>query len=298
MHGVLPINLHQWPARLIGDASVEVTVRDKDAAKVLSAHLPRGARVHVTCLSNAAYGETVAQAKALATAGFEPVPHIAARSLRNRAELDDFVARLVGEAGAARVLLVAGDLDPPRGSFAASMDVLRTGVLEARGVRNVSFAVHPEGHPSVAAETMEQALADKLSYAEQHGLGAELVSQFCFESASILACLRKLRSRGLRASVRIGAAAPTSAARLMRYALRCGVGPSLRALENHATRFGEMLAAAGPEALVDEVAAGLGAEDLGAVAGMHFFVFGDVRLSAEWLQNWRAVEHGDFERSR
>jgi methylenetetrahydrofolate reductase (NADPH) len=270
---------------LIANATLEVTVRDKDAASVLGERLPRGAAVHVTYLANSAYLETVAQAAALARAGFEPIPHLAARSFRSRAELSDYVARLVGEAGATRLLLVAGDLDPPRGPFAASLDVLHTGLLESQGVRGVSFAVHPEGHPRVSSPAMEQALLSKLAYAAQHGLEAELVSQFCFEAAPILNCIRKLRQHGIVTPVRIGAAAPTNAARMLKFALRCGVGPSLRALERHAARFGDVLAASGPEDLVAELAQGLDADD--GVGGMHFFVFGGVKQAADWLQQWR-----------
>jgi methylenetetrahydrofolate reductase (NADPH) len=87
--------------------------------------------------------------------------------------------------------------------------------------------------------------------------------------------------------VRIGAAAPTNTLRMMKFALRCGIGPSLRALDQHAARFGEVLANAGPEALVADLAEGLGAEDMGAALGMHFFVFGGVKQSAEWLTQWR-----------
>jgi methylenetetrahydrofolate reductase (NADPH) len=273
--------------RLLGDASIEVTARDKDAASVLGERLPQGARVHVTHLANDSCRAIVAQARALAANGFEPIPHIAARSLRSETELDDYLARMVGEAGATRVLLVAGDIDPPRGPFAASLDALKTGLLETRGIRGVSFAAHPEGHPSQPAHAMRQALADRSAYAAHHDLDAEIVTQFCFEAAPILDCIRDLRRSGIAAPVRIGAAAPTNTLRMMNFALRCGVGPSLRALEIHAGKFGEAMTSAGPERIVAELADALASANFGAVAGMHFFAFGGVRHSAEWLQQWR-----------
>lgn len=278
-----------WRARLIEHASLEVTVRDKDAANVLRDRLPAGARVHVTYLSNAAYRETVLQAKALAAAGFEPVPHIAARSLRSEAELDDYVSRIVGEAGATRVLLVAGDLVPPRGPFAASLDVLKTGLLEARGVRAVGLAAHPEGHPNVPEHAMTQALTAKIASVAERGLEAEIVTQFCFEAGPVLNCIRALRRLGVATPVRIGAAAPTDALRMLKFALRCGVGPSIRALENHTARLGGVMGTAGPEALVEDLARALADEEFGVVPGMHFFVFGGVKQSADWLQQWRVA---------
>jgi|CXWL01.1.fsa_nt_gi methylenetetrahydrofolate reductase (NADPH) len=286
-----PLNLagETWRKRLIGAASLEITARDSNAASALREHLPGGARVHITHLSSDSHREIIAQAKELAMAGLQPIPHLAARNLRGESELGDYIARLVGEAGVTRVLLVAGDLGAPRGPFAASLDVLETGLLEARGVRGVSFAVHPEGHPSVPAGGLGMALSDKLAYAARHGLEAEIISQFCFEAAPILHCIRGLRSGGVATPVRIGAAAPTNTLRMMKFALRCGIGPSLRALEKHGARFGEVLTTTGPEALVADLAEGLGGEDFGAVLGMHFFVFGGIKQSAEWLQQWRGA---------
>lgn len=281
-----------WLKRLVTDASLEVTVRDKDAARILSDRLPAAARVHVTYLANAPYSDTIAQSKSLAQAGFEPIPHLAARSLRDDVELSDYLARLASEAGATRVLLVAGDLEAPRGPFASSLDVLKTGRLENSGIRGVAFAAHPERHPSVADAVMAQALADKVAYATQHGLEAEIVTQFCFEVAPILRCLRSLRANGVDAPVRIGAAAPADALRMMKFALRCGIGPSLRALERNSARLGGVLGAAGPESLVEELAQALAGEDFGAVGGMHFFVFGGVERSADWLASWRGALKG------
>ncbi|MEQ1616900.1 MAG: hypothetical protein ABL883_00975 [Terricaulis sp.] len=281
-----------WLARLVNDASLEVTVRDKDAARILRDRLPAGARVHVTYLSNASYADTIAQSKALAVAGFDPIPHLAARSLRSEAELSDYLARLAGEAGATRVLLVAGDLETPLGPFAGSIDVLKTGRFERNGISGIGFAAHPEGHPVVADAVMAQALADKVAYATQHGLEAEIVTQFCFEAAPIVTCLRSLQAGGIDAPVRIGAAAPAEALRMMKVALRCGIGPSLRALERHGARLGGVMGTAGPEGLVEELARALAVEDFGAVVGMHFFVFGGVERSTDWLVNWRGALKG------
>ncbi len=280
-------NADCWRKRLIAYASLEITVRDGSAASVLGEYLPRGSRIHVTYLAGVPYLETVAQAKALAAAGFEPIPHLAARSLASRAELDDYLARLAGEAGATRVLLVAGDLERARGPYEASLDVMHTDLLQAHGMRGVSLAAHPEGHPTIAREMMEQALIDKLAYGEEHGLEIELVSQFCFEDAPILAYLAALRARGMAVSVRIGAAAPTDAVRLMKFAIKCGVGPSLRALQRQAPRLGQLVGAAGPETLIADIAKGLAAADNGDITGMHFFVFGNVEKAARWLHHLR-----------
>jgi methylenetetrahydrofolate reductase (NADPH) len=47
--------------------------------------------ISITFLPRADYSAVVEQAKLLRLNGFNPIPHIAARSLKNRAELADFV---------------------------------------------------------------------------------------------------------------------------------------------------------------------------------------------------------------
>jgi methylenetetrahydrofolate reductase (NADH) len=273
---------------LIARSTIEVTARETDAAAVLKDHLPSGSRVHVTYLSNGNLAETVAQAAALAAAGFEPIPHLAARSMLSLGELNDYVARIVGEAGASRVLLIGGDLPRPRGPFAASLDVLRTGTLEGGGIKGVGFASHPEGHPAAPAGVIEAALSDKLAYASANGLEADIVTQFCFEAPPVIDHIARLRRIGVTAPVRIGVAAPTNAALMARFAVRCGVGPSLRALGQSA-RFGRLVDVAGPEALIADLALGLSGQAPGSIAGLHFFVFGGIRKAAAWLQTQRGL---------
>ncbi|MCR9267808.1 MAG: metFprotein, partial [Alphaproteobacteria bacterium] len=111
--------------------SVETT--PTSAAKVTSFadHLPSGTAVNVTFLPGSDFADTVAVATRLRGEGFEPVPHIAARSIADAATLDRFLGRLKDEAGVTQVLAVAGGLDAPVGAFASSMDMLATGLFEA-----------------------------------------------------------------------------------------------------------------------------------------------------------------------
>ncbi|MEZ6023347.1 MAG: hypothetical protein R3C16_08055 [Hyphomonadaceae bacterium] len=287
------------PARaLIERATLEVTAHDAAAPAVLKDHMPAGSPVHVTYLATGTLDETVAQAAALAQAGFEPIPHVAARSLSSEAELRTYIARIVGEAGATRVLLIAGDLPVPRGPFASSLDVLRTGLLEASGLTGVGFATHPEGHPAVGDAVMDAAMAEKLAYAAAHGLKAELVTQFCFEAAPIVEHILRLRRLGVTAPVRIGLAAPTNPALLLKFALRCGVGPSLRAITGQTARFSKLLGVAGPEDVIADLTRDLSNPQVGDIAGLHFFVFGGVKKAAAWLaaQRGGAASSGDQSR--
>jgi methylenetetrahydrofolate reductase (NADPH) len=273
-------------AALLRGASLEVSARDKDGPKALAAILPGGTRIHVTHLPNGDWREIVATARGLAAEGLVPVPHIAARSLRDAPALAAYLAGLNGEAGVADVLLVAGDPATPRGPFPDSLSVLRTGLLQKNGIASVTFAGHPEGHPHASDAVMLEALRKKVEAAEEAGLSCSVITQLCFEARPILDWLRRVRRAGIAAPVSVGLAAPTNPAMLMKFALRCGVGPSIRALTSQAARIGALLRDAGPDRIVADLSgemAQAGAGEFGAVRGLHLFVFGSSAKAAHWL---------------
>ena len=119
---------------------------------------PRGTDVTITFLPGDNYRHNVETAAALRRAGFNPVPHIAAREMASREALDDFLARARGEAD-----VYAHPADRRRrraatGPFKSSLDVCASGLIETHGIASVSVAGHPEGHPFLeTAETLERA---------------------------------------------------------------------------------------------------------------------------------------------
>ena len=133
-------------ATLLSSASVEVSSRGHELAE-LRDHFAPGTDVTITFLPGDNYRHNVETAAALRRAGYNPVPHIAAREMASREALDDFLARARGEANVTRVVLIAGDVAAARGPFKSSRDVGASGLLEARGIARLSIAGHPEGHP-------------------------------------------------------------------------------------------------------------------------------------------------------
>jgi methylenetetrahydrofolate reductase (NADPH) len=193
-------------------------------------------------------------------------------------QANDFLARAATEAGVTRVLLLGGDAARPVGPFQSALDLLSTGLVEKHGIRAVAFAGYPEGHARIDAQVLEAALRAKLALARTRGLAASVVTQFAFEAEPILAWLAALRHDGIDCPVHIGLAGPASVAMLARYAVRCGIGASLRALARGHTDFAHVLTEANPVPLVEALAAG---EDKAApIDGVHVFTFGGVRRAA------------------
>jgi methylenetetrahydrofolate reductase (NADPH) len=267
---------------MLPSASVEVSSHGLQLEQ-LSDNFAPGCDVTITFLPGDNFRGNVETASALRRAGYNPVPHIAAREIASREALDDFLARLRGEADVRRVLLIAGDVAGARGPFKASRDLAGSGRLQAHGITSISIAGHPEGHPFLDDAASFKLLLGWEQFARDSGSHINIVTQFCFESAPILNWLGELKTHGVTLPVIIGLAGPATPATLTKFALRCGIGNSMRALRNQIGRFGRLLIDTGP----DDVMRGLETaprEATSAISGFHLFPFGGLRKAGNWLR--------------
>jgi methylenetetrahydrofolate reductase (NADPH) len=277
----LPIPVQRIAAFMAG-FSIEAT-RPSDADIAALAALQRGTRVYVSAVPGRPAEESVAAAIRLRAAGFEPVPHVAVRNFPGIEALDDFLARLGGEADVRCVLVIAGDR-AECGVFRRAVDAIDSGVLQRRGIRTVGIAGYPDGHPRIGTDELNRTLSEKIAAAEGTGLAVEIVTQFCFDVHAILDFISRLRAFGFDHPLRIGLAGPTSLAALLRYASRCGVRASAQALAWRSGLLRQMFAMATPDDLVRALADA-------APAGIypHFFSFGGLPAAGRWA---RAVADG------
>jgi methylenetetrahydrofolate reductase (NADPH) len=272
-------------AELIAAASIEISPRDELAGDRLRDLFAPGTTVFVNHPASVTHHDIVAACAKLRRAGFVPVPHIAARRLASFTQANDFLRRAAGEAEVTAALLIAGDPDMTAGPFPDSFALLASGVVERHGLRQVAFAGYPEGHPNIGAPALERALRGKIALARRNGLAVSLVTQFGFDAAPIERWIAGLRADGIDCPVRVGIAGPASVMTLAKFAVRCGVGASLRALARGHTAFARILVEARPDALIDTLVAD---EDAGApIDGLHVFTFGGVRGAAKWMQAFR-----------
>lgn len=265
-------------------ASVEVSSRGHQLQELGDNFAP-GIDVTITFLPGDNYRHNIETAAALRRAGFNPVPHIAAREMISQPALDDFLARLRGEADVTRILLIAGDVAAAKGPFKSTLNVCASGLIETHGITRVSVAGHPEGHPFLRQADALRVLATWRDWGRQTSIGVDVVTQFCFESAPILQWIGELTKESIDLPVIVGLAGPATPATLTKFALRCGIGNSMRALRGQIGRFGRLLTDTGP----DDVVRGLRsapAAAIAAIAGFHLFPFGGLRKAGAWLRNY------------
>lgn len=277
-------------AQLARESSIEMNVPDVRDLEASRALLPPGKKVYVSHLPRQTWQQTIDACRAVRDAGFDSVPHLPVRLLEDERTLNSFLADAVRSAGVREVLLVAGDYPQPAGPYASVADVLRTGALNAHGLRRVSLAGHPEGHPRVPLAEIRRAEREKAQLAQAAGLEATLLTQFFFEAPPFLDWASQLRADGVEARLVAGLSGPASIATLFRYAVRCGVGPSIRALGARPKSLMKLIGDHGPENVMRDLASARVARP-GLFDGVHLFGFGGFLRTCEWLKR---VADGQF----
>jgi len=275
-------------AEMLRGYSIEVNPSESKIIDAAPDRLDRGTEVFLTWIPGANPMDTIAPAAKLRRAGLFPVPHIGARHVESAAQLSELTARLV-DAGIDRVLIIAGDRDKPAGPYDSSLAVMQGGLLQKAGIVRTAVGGFPEGNPNISDPVLAEALSAKVSFARSAGLQLNIVTQFCFEAEPIVEWLRRIRSQGIDVPVRVGLAGPAGLIALTRYAIRCGVGNSIKVLTEKPS-FAKLLIEKGPEPIIREIAAaaGNGSHPPLGIAGLHFFVFGGFNKTVDWINAQRA----------
>jgi methylenetetrahydrofolate reductase (NADPH) len=278
-------------AELARHASVELNVQDVRYLAASRELLPRGTRLYVSHLPKQSWDDTLSACRAVAEAGFDPIPHVPVRLLESEAALDRFLGRAVGDAQVREVLLISGDYPQPFGPFSTVADVLRSGILARHDLRRVSLAGHPEGHPKVALETIRRAEVEKADLAKAAGIEATFVTQFFFEAQPFVEWAGTLRAAAGEARIVAGLSGPAGIATLFKFAMRCGVGPSIRALGARPSSFAKLIGDYRPDQVLHDLAAAVTLDPC-AFDGVHFFCFGGYLRTCEWLKELRQKAEG------
>jgi methylenetetrahydrofolate reductase (NADPH) len=272
---------------LLADFSLEMT--GKDVAKLTEARatIPAGTRVNVTFLAHEEIGMRLEAARAAKEFGFVPVPHISARRLRSRAELETFLGALQADGTGENVFVVGGDPSSPAGPYEDSLAVIRSGLLQAYGVRHVSVSGYPEGHPDIADALLWDAIEGKHALLRDQALAGAVITQFGFDADAVLAYVDAVRRRGIDLPIRVGVPGPAGVKRLITYAARFGIGTSTSIAKKYGLSLTNLLGTAGPDHFLRALADGYDPHRHGLIK-LHFYTFGGIRATSEWISEFRA----------
>ena len=273
-------------AAFLDGHSIEVMPRTAEKVEDFAAILPRGTRVYVAHIDGTPIEDMVATAARLRAEGMEPMPHFPARIIASRAVLDDWVARYRGEADVKQGLILAGGVAEPAGEYSDSMQLLGSGAFD--GFERLHIAGHPEGNRDIdmdgSMKNVSDALEWKQKFSERTDAKMAIATQFCFEAAPVIEWADAIRRAGVDLPVHIGVAGPAKVQTLIKFAIACGVGPSLRVLQKRAMDVTKLLLPYEPTEFVTELAHHKAANPAFNIASVHVFPLGGIKTSADWLK--------------
>ncbi|MFN4102149.1 MAG: methylenetetrahydrofolate reductase, partial [Pararhodobacter sp.] len=262
--------------------SIEVMPRTAEKIADFRDLLPAGTRVYIAHIEGTPITDMVATATRLRDEGFEPMPHFPARIIADKAMLLDWVARYKGEAGVKQALLLAGGVVQPAGEFHSSMQLLESGAFD--GFERLHVAGHPEGNKDIDPDGSDRMVMEaarwKAAFAQRTDAKMALATQFCFEPGPVIDWVNALQREGVDLPVHIGVAGPAKLQTLIKFAVACGVGPSLKVLQKRAMDVTKLLLPYEPDEFLQALAEHKAANPGFGIESVHFFPLGGIKANA------------------
>src|SRR5690606_14264790 len=227
----MPANdqLRQAISDFVRDYSIEITPHDEGKLDAIRAELPDGTAVYVAHPPGVPIDDIVALAGKVQKLGLTATPHIIARKLESREQLDKALAQCQA-LGIRNALCVAGDITAEKPGFNSSLEVLQTGLFAKYGFKQVGVAGHPEGSKAIGEERVGQALTGKAAFAKDAPFDLHFTTQSGFDPNAFTEWEAVTDAKGIGMPIHVGMAGPASMRQLAKFAMLCGVGASMRFL--------------------------------------------------------------------
>ncbi|MBS8271776.1 methylenetetrahydrofolate reductase, partial [Halomonas litopenaei] len=134
-----------------------------------------------------------------------------------------------------------------------------SGLFDKAGFKRLHVAGHPEGNRDIDKDGSDKNVMDALrwkqKFSETTDAEMALATQFAFEAGPIIAWADALKDAGITIPVHIGIAGPAKLQTLIKFAIACGVGPSLKVLQKRAMDVTKLLLPYEPTEVLTELAA-------------------------------------------
>jgi methylenetetrahydrofolate reductase (NADPH) len=279
----IELGLQQRLAELVAASSLELAPRELHRAGEMAALLPKDACVYIPSLPGFPLSRALDAVAALKAAGLDPVPHVSARRVLDRDEFGSFLKESVEKYGVHRVLVIGGDEPKAKGPFEDSLAVIESGILAECGVKEIGVSGYPEGHPQIPPALLQQSFERKVQLARDQGIGLYVVTQFSFSPTRMVEFCSQLARTAPQVGIYMGVAGPTDPIALARYAQRCGVSVSLRALRNLGVGIAKLVTHTDPREHVIALARYARSREPSNLVGLHLYSFGGGVRTAQWM---------------
>lgn len=266
--------------------SIEVMPRTAEKIPSFRDLLPLGTRVYIAHIEGTPIEDMVATAKRIAAEGYAVMPHFPARIIKDKDVLGDWIARYQGEANVTQALILAGGVTKPHGDFDSSMELLESGLFDQAGFTRLHVAGHPEGNKDIDPDgtnlNVDAALQWKQKFSERSDAEMALATQFAFEAGPIIEWANAIKAAGVEIPIHIGIAGPAKLQTLIKFAIACGVGASLKVLQKRAMDVTKLLLPYEPTDVITQLAAHKAKNPDFNISHVHFFPLGGIKTNANW----------------
>jgi methylenetetrahydrofolate reductase (NADPH) len=171
------------------------------------------------------------------------------------------------------------------------MELLETHAFDRAGFTRLHVAGHPEGNRDIDPEggdtNVTAALLWKSAFQARTDATVAVATQFAFDAEAIIAWERSLRDAGITLPIHLGIAGPAKLQTLVKYAMLCGVGPSIRVLQRRAADLANLVLPFEPTELVAAIARHKAADPASLIEGLHIFPLGGIGRTTDYLGSMR-----------
>jgi methylenetetrahydrofolate reductase (NADPH) len=246
------------------------------AADEVQAHVPSAVKITVTSSPRKGLEPSLRLAEELAARGYTVVPHLAARLVADRGQLEELARRLLS-VGVRETFVVAGDASQQAGEFEGAADLLSAMGELRECFTEIGITGYPESHRFISDETTIDAMFEK------EPMATYIVSQICFDADVIATWVRRVRRRGTFLPIWIGVPGTVDNIKLLRISGKIGIGESARFLRAHA---GWLRRLARPRRftatkLLRSLAPTIADPDA-RIAGIHVYTFNELERTERW----------------
>jgi methylenetetrahydrofolate reductase (NADPH) len=238
-------------------------------------HLSTDVKVTVTASPRKGLEATLDLSERLARAGYPVVPHLSARLVRDRAHLEEVLARLE-EAGVRELFVPAGDATDAAGDFNSAADLLAAMGPARTQFERIGITGYPESHHLIPDDETIRAMFAKAEMA------TDIISQLCFDPETIQGWIGNVRERGTHLPIWIGMPGCVDYAKLVRISMKIGMGESARFLRHHSNWMSRLLTRQfKPGRLLRDLTPVV-SDPASNVAGFHLYTFNEVARTERW----------------
>ena len=244
--------------------------------------LPDKNDVYVTYLPDENSENVISTSKKLIDEGFNAIPHLPARTIKDNSELEKYIGALSEIAGCKKILVIGGG-GIQKGDINSSMQVLKTDLLSKYNFLEVGVAGHPEGNPDISQDELDKAIIEKNEFAQNIDFKLYLATQFFFEAKILIKWEEHLSNLKNKLEIHAGIPGPATIKTLISYATACGIGNSIRFLTKQALNITKLATSKTPDKLITDLANYKQSNPHSKLVKLHFYAFGGIKKTSDWL---------------